>query len=166
MTMPKDLIFIRHGESEANIVQKHDDHGVDMKTAAAIFARPDWRQRLAHREQADRRVVTVSRGDFINAARYGVERMTPEEWEELDEDRTHTIRNCTLLHYTRVNPLDPSDVRDKLRWRRYIYPDAPDASPDGGLWVELSERRRYSGSELIGQADRAAPRLLDDDIGS
>ncbi len=272
MTMPLDLLFIRHGESEANIVQKRDDHGVDRVVAETIFARPDWRQRLTargidqakqakayidqelgglqafdaryvspflrtretaayiggdaldgwtiddriverswgvygkmpraeqraqfpltaaeklanpwyirldggesmpdvyarfrdfqatlHREQSDKRVVVVSHGDFINAARYGVERMTPEEWEILDENRNYTIRNCTLLHYTRVNPHNPDDVRDKLRWRRYIYPDTPDESPDGGQWVELSERRRYTGAELIEQADQAAPRLL------
>lgn len=272
MTMPLDLLFIRHGESEANIVQKRDDHGVDRVVAETIFARPDWRQRLTargidqakqakayidqelgglqtfdaryvspflrtretaayvggdtldgwtiddriverswgvygkmpraeqraqfpltaaeklanpwyirldggesmpdvyarfrdfqatlHREQSDKRVVVVSHGDFINAARYGVERMTPEEWEILDENRDYTIRNCTLLHYTRVYPHNPDDVRDKLRWRRYIYPDAPDESPDGGQWVELSERRRYTGAELIEQADQAAPRLL------
>lgn len=271
MTMPRDLLFIRHGESEANIVQKRDDHGINPDVAGAIFARPDWQQRLTvkgieqaktakeyidreldglasfdaryvspfmrtretaayvggenvegwtiddriverswgvygkmpraeqraqfpltaaeklanpwyirldggesmpdvyarfrdfqatlHREQADQRVVVVSHGDFINAARYGIERMTPEEWEALDENKKYTIRNCTLLHYTRVNPDNPDDVRDKLRWRRYIYPDTASESPDGGQWVELSERRRYSGAELLEQADKA-PRLL------
>lgn len=274
MTMPRDLLFIRHGQSEANIVQKYDDHGVDPDVAEAIFARPDWRQRLTdkgvaqakqakdyidrelgglksfdaryvspflrtretaayiggdvldqwtiddriaerswgvygkmpradqraqfpltvaeklanpwyirldggesmpdvyarfrdfqatlHREQADQRVVVVSHGDFINAARYGVERMTPEEWEVLDENAVYTIRNCTLLHYTRVNPDDPTDIRDKLHWRRYVYPDVPHESPDGGQWIELSERRRYTGAELLNQADTAAPRLLTD----
>lgn len=49
MTMPLDLLFIRHGESEANIVQKRDDHGVDQVVTEAIFARPDWRQRLTAR---------------------------------------------------------------------------------------------------------------------
>lgn len=272
MTMPRDLLFIRHGQSEANIVQKHDDHGVNSETTGAIFARPDWQQRLTdegieqakiakayidrelgglktfearyvspflrtretaayvggveldrwtiddriverswgvygkmpraeqraqfpltaaeklanpwyirldggesmpdvygrfrdfqatlHREQSHQRVVVVSHGDFINAARYGIERMTPEEWEILDGNREYVIRNCTLLHYTRVNPHDADDVRDKLRWRRYIYPDAVDESPDGGEWIELSERRRYSGTELLEQASKAF-RLLE-----
>ena len=47
MSMPKELLFIRHGQSEANIVQKHDDHGMDPEVAAAIMARPDWQQRLS-----------------------------------------------------------------------------------------------------------------------
>jgi len=271
MTMPKDLLFIRHGQSEANIVQKSDDHGLEEVLAREIFNRPDWQNRLTgqgveqalqarewidrelgglaafdalyvspvyrtretaahvggpdlegwtiddriverswgvygkvpraeqrsqfpltaaekaanpwyirldggesmpdvygrfrdfqatlHREQVDRRVAVVSHGDFINAARYGIERLTPEEWERLDSDPDYTLRNCTLLHYTRTNPDDPEDVRAKLHWRRYTYPDAPDESPDGGAWVELPERRRYSGAELLRQAEQS-PRLL------
>lgn len=271
MTMPKDLLFIRHGQSEANIVQKRDDHGVEPQVAESIMARPDWQNRLTekgveqaklakefidrelgglasfnalyvspafrtretaayvggleldgwtiddriierswglygkvpraeqralyprtaaekaanpwfirldggesmpdvyarfrdfqgtlHREQADQRVAIVSHGDFINAARYGLERMTPEEWEKLDSDPAYVMRNCTLLHYTRVNPNDPNDIRDKLHWRRYTYPDNIKSSPDNGEWVELAERRRYTGAELLRQAARA-PRLL------
>lgn len=271
MSMPNDLIFVRHGQSEANIIQKRDDHGVDSTTASDILARPDWRHRLTalgvtqaqqagtwieqhvgslnevdalyvspflrtretaayiggpevdgwtvddrlverswgvygkvtraeqrsqfpltaaekaanpwyirldggesmpdvyarfrdfqgtlHREQAGRRVFVVSHGDFINAARYGIERMMPEEWELLDEDARYTIKNCTILQYTRVNPQDESDVRDKIHWRRYIYPDVPDSSPDGGEWIELTDRRRYSGAELLAQANQS-PNLL------
>lgn len=271
MAMPKHLIFVRHGQSEANIVQKRDDHGINPTVTAALFGRPDWQHRLSalgveqaknagdwmrqnigdfslfdalyvspffrtretashlggptlegwtiddriverswgvygkvpraeqrsqfpltaaekaanpwytrldggesmpdvygrfrdfqgtlHREQADKRVLVVSHGDFINAARYGIERMIPEEWEKLDSDKNYTIRNCTILQYTRENPNDPTDVRDKIHWRRYIYPDAPHESPDNGEWVELSERRRYSGADLLHQAEQA-PNLL------
>ena len=274
MTMPKDLLFVRHGQSEANIVQKRDDHGVDPAIAAALFERPDWQHRLSdlgveqaknagkwlrqnigdialfdalyvspffrtretaahlggaalegwtvddriverswgvygkvpraeqrsqfpltsaekaanpwytrldggesmpdvygrfrdfqgtlHHEQANKRVLVVSHGDFINAARYGIERMMPEEWEKLDSNRDYTIRNCTILHYTRQNPNDPTDVREKIRWRRYVYPDAVQESPGGGEWVELAERRRYSGAELLGQIEQA-PNLLEQD---
>ncbi len=271
MAMPNELVFIRHGESEANIVQKRDDHNVDPLVVSELFLRPDWRHRLTepgveqaknagvwieqnlggvasfdalyvspflrtretaahiggldqdgwtiddrlverswgvygklpraeqraefprtaeekrrnpwytrldggesmpdvyarfrsfqetlHREQAGQRVLAVTHGDFINAARYGVERMMPEEWEELDENSEYTVRNCTILEYTRVNPLDPNDIRDKLHWRRYTYPDAPSMSPDGGEWMELAARRRYLGSELISQAEHSQ-RLL------
>lgn len=271
MSMPNDLVFIRHGQSEANTVQKDDsNHGYDDETVRALFGRPDWQHRLTsqgieqakqarkwvdenlgglesfdalyvspfyrtretaaylggpdlggwtvddrvverswgvygkhptseqralfpmtseekaqnpwytrldggesmpdvyarfrdfqstlHREQENARVCVVSHGDFMNAARYGIERMTPEEWEKIDADQTYAIRNCTVLHYTRINPEDSEDIRDKLHWRRYIYPDNIASSPFGGRWVELSERRRYSGSELIDQAN-AAKRL-------
>ena len=41
MAMPNDLIFIRHGQSEASIVQKSDEHGVDMEVTKQLFGRPD-----------------------------------------------------------------------------------------------------------------------------
>lgn len=273
MTMPRDLLLIRHGESEANIVQKHDDHGVDESITLQIFDRPDWQNRLTnrgieqaeqakayidrelgglasfdalyvssflrtretaahvggvalagwtvddrvmerswgiygkvsraqqaeffprtaaeklmnplhaqpnggeslipgvlgrfrdfqgtlHREQSDSRVAVVTHGDFMNVARYGIERMKIEDWIELDNDPAYKIRNCTLLHYTRVNPYDSNDIREHIRWRRYIYPDAVEESPFGGKWFELPPRRRFTGVELLEQTE-AVPRLLE-----
>jgi prolyl-tRNA synthetase len=46
-----------------------------------VYARFRDFQGTLHREQAGKRVCVVTHGDFINAARYGIERMTPEEWE-------------------------------------------------------------------------------------
>ena len=102
----------------------------------------------------------MTHGDFMNVARSEIERLLPEEWEALDSDKRYKVKNCTILHYTRVNPEDETDVRSKIRWRRYIYPDAPESSPDGGAWVELSERRRYTGDELLGQIEQS-PRLIE-----
>jgi broad specificity phosphatase PhoE len=263
--MPRDILFVRHGQSEANIVQKSDDHGLPAELSDSIFGRPDWQHRLTkqgidqakqagewiatnigsvaafdalyvspflrtretaaylggtacgnwtiddrlverswgvygsvpraeqrsqfpltaeakrknpwyvrldggesmpdvygrfrdfqgtlHREQPDKRVLVVSHGDFINVARYGIERMLPEEWERMDSDSAYTIRNCMILHYTRVNPLNPEDVRPKVKWRRYTNPSNPDDSPDGGEWTELPDRQRYSGQELLDQLE-------------
>lgn len=271
MPMPNDLVFVRHGQSEANIIQKGKDPQPSVDTVQAINDRPDWQQRLSslgvmqaklakvfidrelggaasfdgrflspflrtretaaylggddcgewtvddrvverswgvygtvaraeqrkqfpltnklhrstpwyvrfdggesmpdvygrfrdfqgtlHREQSGRRVLVVSHGDFINVARYGIERMLPEQWEAIDRDPSYTIRNCSITHYSRVNPHDPTDIREKLQWRRMIYPDAIDQSPDGGQWVELPARQRFTGAELRSQAE-FAPRLL------
>jgi broad specificity phosphatase PhoE len=271
MAMPNDIIFVRHGQSEANIVQKMSRETVHHEREQEINDRPDWQHRLSakgieqakiakswidtnlggidsfdakyvspflrtretaayiggedsaewtiddriverswgvygtvpraeqrtqfpltsklqsatpwyvrfdggesmpdvygrfrdfqgtlHREQSGRKVVVVSHGDFINVARYGIERMRPEQWEAIDRDPTLTIRNCSISHYTRVNPEDEDDVRDKITWRRMVYPDAPDESPDGGNWVELPTRQRFTGSELLQQAEFAPPLL-------
>lgn len=118
-------------------------------------------QGTLHREQSGQRVLVVSHGDFINVARYGIERLRPEQWEAIDRDPRFTIRNCAVLQYSRVNPLNPDDVRDKIHWRRMIYPDAIDESPDGGEWVELPERERFTGAELLEQVE-LAPKLLDE----
>jgi broad specificity phosphatase PhoE len=119
-------------------------------------------QGTLHREQSGRRVLVVSHGDFINVARYGVERMRPEQWEAVDRDPQYTIRNCSILHYSRVNPDDPNDVRDKITWRRMVYPDAPHESPDSGEWIELPARQRFSGEELLDQVAFAQPLLGDE----
>lgn len=267
MSMPNDLVFVRHGQSEANIVQKADKNGELHDAAKRIHNRPDWQHRLSakgikqatlakvwidehlggvesfdgkylspflrtretaahiggpdcsgwtvddrvverswgvygivpraeqrkqfpltahlhaatpwyvrfdggesmpdvygrfrdfqgtlHREQSGRRVIVVSHGDFINVARYGIERMLPEQWEEMDRDPRYTIRNCSVTQYTRVNPHDADDVREKFRWRRIVYPDAISDSPDNGKWVELPERQRFNGKELLGQVAKA-----------
>ena len=48
MSMPLDLVFIRHGQSEANIV-----HGLDKSDGSQnphlkkVNQRPDWQQRLS-----------------------------------------------------------------------------------------------------------------------
>jgi len=274
MTMPKELVFVRHGQSEANIVHAIDKVGGENHNLTFINDRPDWKQRLSkvgitqvrnakkwldenmdgaasfdaryvspflrtretaaylggldlgewtiddrvverswgvygtvaraeqrahfpltaklhhstpwyvrfdggesmpdvygrfrdfqgtlHREQNNNKVLVVSHGDFINVARYGIERMRPEQWEAIDRDARYTIRNCSVLHYSRVNPLDPSDIRDKIHWRRMIYPGAIEESPDGGEWIELPERERFTGTELLKQVE-IAPNIITDE---
>ena len=271
--MPREIIFARHGQSEANIVQKRDDHGIDRATTQEIFARPDWLNRLSmlgvkqaqrarkvieaelgglesfdalyvspfmrtretaahiggddvtgwtiddrlverswgiygkmpraeqraqfpltaeeklrnpwyasldggesmpdvsgrfrdfqgtlHREQSDKRVFVVTHGDFINVARYNIERMVPEQWEEIDADQEFVIRNCMMYHCTRQNPDNPTDIRQKIRWVRYINPLDRAAAPYGGEWAELTDRKRFTGADLRQQVEHA-PRLLVD----
>ncbi len=275
MAMPNDIVFVRHGQSEANIIQRLTKEGKSHAHESDINDRPDWKQRLSckgveqaknaklwidenldgvesfdaryvspflrtcetaayiggmhvgewtiddriverswgvygivpraeqrshfpltaklhsatpwyvrfdggesmpdvygrfrdfqgtlHREQSGRRVLVVSHGDFINVARYGIERMRPEQWEAVDRDPKFTIRNCSITHYTRINPEDQNDIRDKISWRRMVYPEAVEESPDGGAWVELPARQRFTGEELLEQAAFAPP-LLEDEV--
>lgn len=44
--MPNDLIFVRHGQSEANIIQEAERIGEIVPFHHEIAARPDWQQRL------------------------------------------------------------------------------------------------------------------------
>ena len=272
MPMPNDLIFVRHGQSEANIIQRAGKIGESHPMEPEINDRPDWRQRLSqkgieqatlasewlvkhmggvaafdalyvssflrtretasylagdsdapwtiddrlierswgsfgatpvaergtqfphtvkmqnatswftrfdggenmpdvsgryrdfqgtlHRELSEQKVLVVSHGDFINVARYNIERMLPEQWEDMDKGDEYTLRNCTIVHYSRVNPEDAADVREKLHWRRIVYPDAVAESPDKGEWVELPIRQRFTATELRQQTE-IAPTLLD-----
>lgn len=271
MAMPNDLVFVRHGQSEANIIQKAAEAGDPHELEAHVHDRPDWQQRLSahgilqvqlakewldahlggvksfdfryfspflrtretagllggpdcgdwiiedraverswgvygslpagerenlyartarmyeqspwyvrldggesryevsdryrdfqgtlHREAAGKRVLVVTHGDFIGIARYNIERMLPEQFEAMDSDKAQSIKNCCIVHYSRVNPEDSADVREKLTWRRMTDPVMPGRSPFGGAWAELPARPKYSGAQLMEQAEYVS-RLL------
>jgi broad specificity phosphatase PhoE len=272
--MPNELVFVRHGQSEANIVQHADKTGRLHDMQDAINARPDWEQRLSslgikqaklanawidenlggaksfdlryfspflrtretaayvggtdcgdwiiddrvverswgvygalpraereqvfartetmyrqspwytkldggesryevsdrfrdfqgtlHREAGGLRVLVVTHGDFMGIARYNIERMLPEQFEAVENDRSQILTNCAILHYSRVNPTEPCDVREKLSFRRMINATDIASSPFGGDWIELPPRPMYSGAELLTQTERA-PRLIPDE---
>jgi broad specificity phosphatase PhoE len=274
MGMPNDLVFVRHGESEANIVQQADKSGRMHTRHDEVFERPDWEQRLSsrgieqvrmarvwldenlggakafdlryfspflrtretaaylggedcpdwvmddrvverswgiygmlsraerekkfeqtaklyrqspwytkldggesryevsdrfrdfqgtlHREAAGRRVLVVTHGDFMGVARYNIERMLPEQFEQAEWDKSQDVKNCAIFHYSRVNPDDPGDVRTKLSFRRLVNPTDVSSSPFGGDWVELPRRPRFTGADLLAQT-RRAPRLIPDE---
>lgn len=271
MTMPKELVFIRHGQSEANVIQKADKRGEPHAKMRQVNDRPDWQQRLTplgveqakrtkewidrhlggaasfdlryttsflrgretaayiggedcgewriddrlierdwghyglvpesereekfaltkrmyeqspfytrldggqsradlilpvrdffdtlHREASDKRVMVVAHGDLMGAVRYVLERMLPEEFEAMERDRAQTVGNACLLIYARTNPEDTSDIRENMTWRRMVNPVNPKKSPFGGEWVQLPPRPKYTGAELLAQAEKV-PRLL------
>ena len=274
MAMPNDLVFVRHGQSEANIAQQEDKAGRLHAKHVEIYDRPDWEQRLSslgveqakqakswfdeflggaasfdlryfspflrtretaaylggdecgdwimddrvverswgtygalsraerqhryalatkmygqspwytklpggesryegsdrfrdfqgtlHREAAGLRVLVVTHGDFMGIARYNIERMLPEQFEEVERDKSQDVKNCAIFHYSRVNPADPGDVRDKLSFRRLVNPTDVPSSPFGAQWVELPPRPKFTGAELLAQT-RRAPRLIPDE---
>lgn len=47
MTMPMRRVLLRHGQSEANVVQKSLIAELDPEVVKEIYARPDWQQRLS-----------------------------------------------------------------------------------------------------------------------
>ncbi len=250
--MPYDLLFIRHGESESNVIQKLNREGIDHPQAEIIAKRPDWQQRLTEkgvkqakkaaqwlekefggldnfdgcytsafvraretasqlggnkwwvddriierfrgvhgvedyeqeqlakllelrdvspwytrpdwgeslqdvfqryrifqssikRHHADEKVIVVSHGDFIKTARYAIEWMLPEEWHNNYNSQADTLPNCGIVHYSRINPYNPTDIREGMNWVRVIDPvnDTIDSS-----WRELNLKRSYSADDL------------------
>lgn len=103
------------------------------------------------REMKDKRVLAVTHGELMWAARFTIERMMPHEWEALDRDKTKRISNCAILWYTRTNPEDPEDVRASLSdgWRRMIDPIQPSKSPYDGEWQKLPGKQHYNGEQLL-----------------
>lgn len=272
--MPNNLVFVRHGESEANVAQMQAKLGVGLDTHEKVYARADWQHRLSeagvsqarttgewlenefgnldevfdkkfvspfirtretalnlggsattgwllddrivernwgmfgamsyaeqpenfphtvarkqvdpfytavdggeslssgvllrfrnfldtlHREASHEDVLAVTHGELMWVARYVIERMIPEEWQEHDSDKLQKIRNCSVLHYTRINPEQPDDIRKQLSWMRLVYPDAVDESPNQGQWKLIELSRNLSGLALENQIGRF-PRLFE-----
>lgn len=132
--------------------------GGEALTSEVLLRYRDWQTTL-HREQAEKRVIAVSHGEFMWVARYDIERMLPEEWETANEDKSQRMFNCSIIWYTKTNPENPNDVRSKLTWRRIIRPTDEVTSPYGGDWVELPGKRRMSREELK-QSVEAVPRIF------
>ena len=269
MSMPNDLIFVRHGESEPNVVHRHEKNDHVHEAHQAVYERPDWQQRLSdkgveqarsagewlqangwpmikfercyaspfmraretalqiggddsswllddrikerdwgeygatpkeiretlfpyavknhstnkwyarlnggesladsvlmrardfvgtlHRDLHDKAVLVVSHGEFMWTMRYLIERMLPEEWLVHEDDAAQEIKNCTILHYSRVNPSDPTDIAPHLSWMRMIYPYDVENSPFGGSWQPVSEKRSVRGSDIRKQLKLTPP---------
>lgn len=118
-----------------------------------VYARVRDMQATLAREYPEGKALFVAHGDTMNVWRYAIERLLPEEWEQLDKDSTYAFKNCTIMQYTRVNPANSSDLREKLHWRRLIHTIDVAASPNNGAWVELPERRRFTPNELMAQIE-------------
>ena len=117
----------------------------------------DWQNTL-HREQDGKNVLVVTHGDFMRAARIGIERILPEEFEAIEADPRYKIKNCTILQYSRVNPEDSQDIKPRITYRRMIYPTDIQASPDGGEWIKIG-KREFNSEELLDRIS-VEPRLL------
>ncbi len=89
----------------------------------------------------------------MGIARYNIERMLPEKFERMEKDKSQSMKNCSILHYSRCNPEDATDVREKLSWRRIVRPTDVDNSPFGGQWVELAARPKYTGAQLLSRSN-------------
>lgn len=274
MSMPLDLIFVRHGESESNVVHAAEKKDKQHGSHESVYERPDWEQRLSslgvkqanaaakwlndnnwqtskfdrcyaspfmraretalhiggkdtcwllddrikerdwgeygatprdvretlfpfsaknqksnkwyarynggesladsvlmrardfvgtlHRDMPDKKVLVVSHGEFMWTMRYLIERMLPEEWLAIEDEGTQDIRNCAILHYTRVDPKDASKVSSHLGWMRIIYPDNVGDSPFNGEWQPVPEKRRVTGADIEKQLHHSEPLISRD----
>jgi broad specificity phosphatase PhoE len=139
-----------------------------VKKIDALYWRPpagesiaDVRLRLRsifdtlHRECSDQRVIMVSHGEFISAARAAVEYMSDEEWVSRDGDAAWKIHNTHVYHYSRRDP-ETGEIGKYLGWRRSHCPWKEDT--DSG-WVKIS-RKRFTNDGLLEQVNQIRP-LLD-----
>lgn len=135
----------------------HMDNGESIGYGT-VFRVRNWLDTL-HRDMDGKNALAVTHGEFMWSVRFALEGMLPEEWDQNDSDKQQKMWNCTVLHYTRVNPEDPEDIRPALNWRRLIYPTNVARSPFNGEWRPINAKRYMPAAELQASID-AVPRLL------
>ncbi len=110
-----------------------------------------------YRKPAAGSIIAVTHGELIRTAQFVLERMTPQQWLKMDSSGDYRIKNCMILHYTRVNPVT-GEKSDRYTHRRAICPWNSDFSWNGEQWSEI-EYKLYSDKELLNSLEKY-PRLL------
>lgn len=116
-----------------------------------------------HRENSEDNVLVVTHGEFIWATRLVLERWSDEEFMDNDSNKDMRIHNCTVLHYTRINPFT-DEIDSKIRWVRRAWPVLDEET---GLWSmevrawEEINRNYMSNEDLLKLANEQAHRLSD-----
>ncbi len=115
---------------------------------------------MCAREYSDKRVIAVAHGEVMWATRFVLERLMPHEWQSLDEQKDQRIANCSILHYTRVDPNGSGEVAGSLSsgWRRITDP-IDGKSPYGGEWRRLPGKRSLTAAELMAVVEASPPLL-------
>lgn len=109
-------------------------------------------------EHPDGRVLIVSHGGTMRAFQTILERKSGWQYhaEESESPTFKKINNCQVLHYTRANPFDASDVRGHMAWTRSVCPW--DTSRSSNEWRPII-RPRYTNADLLALA-ASYPRLI------
>ena len=112
-----------------------------------------------HRETGDKRVVMVVHGELMWTLRYRLERMSINDWIDLDnsDDPQNQIHNCQIIHYTRIDP-KTEKLSGHYNWMRSVCPW--DESKSTNDWRPVN-RVLLSNADLLAEAG-AIPRLVED----
>ncbi len=106
-----------------------------------------------HRECGGQRVLVVTHGEFMSAARASLEYLSDEEWAMRDSNDKYKLHNTHVLHYSRVDR--QTDQQGKyVSWLRSlcVHKDI-----DSG-WQSIS-RHRFSNQNLLDQVGQITPTI-------
>jgi len=103
------------------------------------------------------RVIVVCHGDIMKSIRLRLDSLRQSEWGCFQTDPDYRTYNCSLVHYSRRNPVT-GDVHSRLNFVRTICPW--DLSKTTGKWKQLP-RISFSNEELLGLVNNV-PRFVDD----
>jgi broad specificity phosphatase PhoE len=105
------------------------------------------------REQAGKRVIVVSHGEVMSAARAEYGYLSDEEWLAMREDPSREIHNAQVIEWTRLNPLTGKQG-EYLGWTRESTPWL--VGSETGVWRPIV-RKRYTNEELLARVEAARP---------
>lgn len=103
-----------------------------------------------HRENEHSNVVVTTHGEFIQAILVFFERWSDEDFIEFDSDPNRKIHNCSVVHFTRIDPVT-GELARKLKWRRIAYPVQTEDNTWSMFvepWVEF-DRKYYTSEALL-----------------
>jgi broad specificity phosphatase PhoE len=105
-------------------------------------------QDTMHRECSSGTAIVVCHGDVMSGFQVLLERMTFLEYDKLQKSNYNhdRIHNGQVIHYTRRNPDNPSEIADYLNWVYSTCPHNPKLSKNS--WRKI-ERKSYSNEELV-----------------
>ena len=140
-------------------------HSALTKEIDALYWRPPGGESIAdvrlrvrnffdtlHRECAGQRVLVVTHGEFMWAARAELEYLTDEQWVLSDKDPEQKIHNTQVLHYSRVHP--QSGATEKyLSWQKSVCPWMENGD---AAWNQI-RRERFSNRDLLEQVNEIKP---------
>src|SRR5438874_4087686 len=134
MTMPLDLVLVRHGESEGNVAFASSRLGDHSHFTPEFLARHSskWRLTDKGREQAH------AAGEWLRG------HLAPAF------DRYIKLHNCQVLHYTRRDPAS-GVASAHVNWMRSVCPWDLNLSDNG--WHPI-DRPQYSNADLLAVVEK------------
>lgn len=114
-----------------------------------------------YRREGIENIIMVGHGEVWRVFQFVVERLSPQDFLDLEADSSKKVHNTMVLQYASVNPTDPTDKErhSHFKWRRVICPWDRSLDWDGGEWVSVDVHKR-TNADLRAAFERY-PRLLE-----
>jgi hypothetical protein len=103
---------------------------------------------------SDKNVIIVCHGEVMALARCLLERKSPEGFHDMWHSDADNIGNCSVLHYSKVNP-ESGETEKHLNWVKLTSPGGDGGSFD---WQRVV-RKTFSNLELI-ESISSSPRII------
>lgn len=111
------------------------------------------------RENSEENVLIIAHKQLIQTACYDIEKLLPEDWDNIWENQVYNIPNLGMMEYSRINPENEEDVREKYCWRRVVDLADLENSLSSGEWVEFAHNKKFSPSDIADQISEYPPFL-------